>query len=313
MDNKYRRFSWIAVIVLTVSMVLSLIFTAVDSVKNTEADREKELRSEAQLVENAVVNSFIRPITVAKAMSEDVNLKAALKKAESDPTGAENEIQDYLLSLKNGLGYKMMFAVCDGSGAYYTCDGITSYIDKNYEGNSAWYGEFLQSGKDMDLDVDIEESADWALSVFVNQFVFDENKNILGVCGTGVEMTQLQSLCELYEKIYDIRIDVTDETGLIQIDTDEEKIEKDSISLPDIENISDGEFYYQKTDDGDRVITYMDDLDMYLVITDEQSPVYNVISDIKLPAICFIIGIIAAAILMMIAEKTYKKTYKNTL
>jgi len=225
-----------------------------------------------------------------------------LKESKTNPTGVESKMKDYLSSISDGLGYKMMFAVCDESGAYYTCDGITSYIDKNYQGNSSWYGALMKSGKELDLDVDIEESTNWELSVFVNQLVYDD-KNLLGVCGMGVEMSQLQSLFEMYERIYDVKINVTDGKGLIQIDTVVDRIEKDYITLPDLDKISDGEYYYEKLNEGDRVITYMEDLDMYLVITNQRSNTKDIFSDILVPLIIALLGICISIALMICMER----------
>lgn len=294
MDDKLIKKVRIALAVLIALIIMSFIFVVIN-VSNTEKnDRETRLRYSAQLVDNAVIDSFIRPITVAKVMGEDIPLKETLKKAGSDSKSVENDMINYLTALKNGLGYKMMFAVCDKSGAYFTCDGISYFMDNIYEGNSAWYGAFLDSGKNWDLDVDVEESKDWALSVFVNQLIVDEDKNVLGVCGTAVEMTQLQTLFEKYERVYNVKIDVTDETGLIQIDTDAQKIERDYVVLPDLNTISDGEYYYEKSADGDRVISYMEDIDMYLVVTNKTTQSSDVLSEVKIPLIISLITLLIA-------------------
>jgi len=290
MSNTNKKIIWSMIITMVVAMVAMISWLTAASKIKSEEEREIQMRYATQLVDNAINKAFLRPITAAKVMSEDANLKQYLKESETNPAGVESQMTDYLRSIGNGLGYKMMFAVCDSSGAYYTCDGITSYIDKNYQGNSAWYGELMKSGKELDLDVDIEESTNWELSVFVNQLVYD-HKNLLGVCGIGVEMSQLQSLFELYERIYDVKIDVTDNNGLIQVDTQVERIEKDYINLPELDKISDGEYYFEKLKAGDRVLTYMKDLDMYLVLTNQRSNVKDILSDIWVPMIIALLGI----------------------
>jgi len=309
MSGTSRRLSWSIIIIFAVTMAAVVIWLAAASKTNTEEDREIQLRYATQLVDNAINKAFLRPITAAKVMSEDANLKEYLKESGVNPTGVEGQVKDYLSSIGDGLGYKMMFAVCDASGAYYTCDGIASYIDKSYQGNSSWYGALMESGKEFDLDVDIEESTDWELSVFVNQLVYDDN-TLLGVCGTGVEMSQLQSLFELYERIYGVKINVTDDTGLIQIDTAVERIERDYISLPELDKISDGEYYYEKLSDGDRVITYMEDLDMYLVLTSQKSNVPEILSDIYVPIIVALLGVGVSIALMICAEIMNRKKTK---
>ncbi len=301
-----RKFIWSIIIIIVVAMMAMISWLAVASKYNTEEEREIQMRYATQLVDNAINKAFMRPITAAKVMSEDANLKEYLKQSATNPTGVENQLKDYLSSIGNGLGYKMMFAVSDASGAYYTCDGITSYIDKSYQGNSSWYGALMESRKELELDVDIEESTNWELSVFVNQLIYDDN-NLLGVCGIGVEMSQLQSLFELYERIYDVKINVTDSKGLIQIDTIVDRIEKDYISLPELDKISDGEYYYEKLSEGDRVITYMEDMDMYLVLTNQRSNVTGILSDIFVPMIIALLAIAGSIIIMIYVERINSK------
>jgi len=298
-NKKLNRTIIIIMVLMTVAM---LIWLTTSSKNNTEEEREIQMRYATQLVDNAINKAFIRPITAAKVMSEDANLKEYFRKSATNPKSVESQVSDYLTAIGNGLGYKMMFAVSDASGAYFTTDGITSYIDKSYLGNSSWYGALMESGKELNLDVDIEESTNWELSVFVNQLVYDDNK-LLGVCGVGVEMSQLQSLFELYERIYDVKINVTDKNGLIQIDTVVDRIEKDSISLPELDKISDGEYYYEKLSDGDRVITYMEDLDMYLVVTNQGTNATNILSDILVPMLIALIGIGTSIIFILCTER----------
>jgi len=306
MNKSNKKLIRSMIIITVVTMVAIILWLAAATKSNTEEDREIQLRYATQLVDHAINKAFLRPITAAKVMSEDANLKEYLQASGADPTSVESQMKAYLSSIGDGLGYKMMFAVCDASGAYYTCDGISSYIDKNYQGNSSWYGELMASGKELDLDVDIEESTNWELSVFVNQLVYAD-KDLLGVCGIGVEMSQLQSLFELYERIYDVKINVTDHTGLIQIDTIVDRIERDSISLPELEKISDGEYYYEKLSDGDRVITYMADLDLYLVVTNQRSNVPDILSDILVPMIIAALGIAVLLVLVVCADRMSRR------
>ena len=44
----------------------------------------------------------------------------------------------------------------------------------------------------------------------------------LGVCGVGVEMVELQELLRNYEETYNLKIDLINADGLIQVDSDME-------------------------------------------------------------------------------------------
>ena len=75
--------------------------------------------------------------------------------------------------------------------------------------------------------MDTDEANHWELSVFVNTEITDENANFLGVCGIGVEMKDLQRFLKQYEEKYNVKINLIDKTGLIQVDSDAARIERD--------------------------------------------------------------------------------------
>ena len=90
-----------------------------------------------------------------------------------------------------------------------------------------WYKEFLESNKTFNLNVDTDEANQWILSVFVNHEILDENGDLLGVCGVGVEMKDLQRFLKRYEIKYNLRISLIDQDGLIQVETGDARIARD--------------------------------------------------------------------------------------
>lgn len=230
---------------------------------------ENELRMKSGTIASEINNCFLRPITVAETMSKDVSMRRILNvKSKEDAERVEDEASACLKSIRDGFGYAMVFAVNDASKAYFTYDGITKYLDPEHLEADSWYQKFLEKDADRtyDLDVDIDEVNHWALSVFVNAEVCDEKGRLLGLCGVGVDMTELQNLLERFERIYDVKIALIDHTGLIQVDTEAENIENVYIKFDSLENLDDGECYYEIGEQGSRTITYMDDLDWYLVV-----------------------------------------------
>ena len=261
---------------------------------------ENDSRVVAALVRNAIENSFLRPITVAETISKDANTKELLRySSETEAVKAEAEASEYLESLRDGFGYSIVFAVSDCSKAYYTCNGISKFVDPENDEHDIWYKLFVESGKKYDLDVDTDEAANWSLSVFVNSAVYDDNNEFLGVCGVGVDMTELQSMLERYERIYDVKINLIDYTGLIQVDTDITKIENDYIEVENLNELSDGEVYYEILDSGNRIITYMDNLDWYLVIQNEKTLSIDIFKIITPCIVCIVVGIILFSIILI--------------
>lgn len=301
MKTKKRFILTLVVFIACMSLSAWLIIDNIKGVLNE--NYENDSRVVAALVRNAIENSFLRPITVSETMSKDSNTKEFLQKSTKQAAqSVEAESSKYLKSLRDGFGYSMVFAVSDLSKAYFTCDGISKFIDPEKDEHDIWYKLFVDSGKGYDLDVDTEEAANWSLSVFVNTAVYGENKEFLGICGVGVDMTEIQGLLERYERIYDVKIDLIDETGLIQVDTDMERIERDSIRIEQLNELSDGEVYYQILEKGNRIITYIDQLDWYLVVQTEKMVNQDMTQIILSCVICTVIGALLIVFIALSGE-----------
>lgn len=219
---------------------------------------ENELRVESGMISGAIENSFLRPITVSETMSKDFIMNKILNiNTKDEAKSMEQEASEYLTSIRNGFGYSMVFAVNDASKAYYTCDGISKYLAPETNDQDIWYKVFMERDSELPylLDVDIDAVNNWALSVFVNAAVYDDNGKYIGLCGVGVDMTELQRLLERYERIYDVKIDLINSEGLIQVDTDAANIENAYIEIDSPELYTDGECYYEVGENVSRTIT----------------------------------------------------------
>lgn len=293
MKNKRLLIAVILIVVLCMGSSVLLTYNRIKGILQNEY--ENELRMESGMIASVVDNCFLRPITVAETMSKDVSMSKILNiKNKQEATSVEDEASAYLKSIRDGFGYTMVFAVSDATKAYFTYDSITKYIDpENVEADS-WYKSFIEkdSEKTYILDVDTDKINNWALSVFINAEVCDEEGKLLGTCGVGVDMTELQHLLERYERIYDVKIALIDKTGLVQVDVDAVNIENAYIQIDNLDLLNDGECYYEIGEYGSRTITYIDDLEWYLVVQNNNSLQSNVLS-VMLPSLaCMIVGIL---------------------
>ena len=283
----------VVTVVLCMSCSIGLTYNKTKSLMRDAY--ENELRVESGMISGAIKNSFLRPITVSETMSNDLIMYKVLNvNTKDEAKEMEQEAGEYLTSIRNGFGYSMVFAVNDASKAYYTCDGISKYIAPETNDQDIWYKVFMERDTDMPylLDVDIDAVNNWALSVFVNTAVYDENGRYIGLCGVGVDMTELQRLLERYERIYDVKIDLINSEGLIQVDTDAANIENAYIKIDSPELYSDGECYYEVGKTVNRTITYIDDLGWYLVVRNNSSLVSNVYSSLIPGVICMAVGVL---------------------
>lgn len=300
MKRLFRKKSYRMMILLFLGMIASMLMSIYFCIKEMNKISNKNSKNDsaiiASMVKDSVSNLFLRPITVSETMSQDYSLRRYLKRSGSiSAEDVEEDIANYLDSIKIGFGYNMVFAVCDESKAYYTYDGISKYVDIDDDEHDVWYKDFCESGKFYDLDVDTDEANGWALSVFVNTRICDEKGNFLGACGVGVEMDNLQELLREYEEVYNIKIDLVDETGLIQVDTDGTKIENEYLDNSYFEKIGRGVLFYEKRGDTSRVTTYMPDLDWYLVVEDKNPNKIDVMKVVTPSIIIFIVGFVIMA------------------
>lgn len=283
------------IVTVVLCMSCSIVF-AYNKTKSLMRDAyENELRVESGMISGAVENSFMRPITVSETMSKDFIMKKILNvNTREEAKATEQEGIEYLNSIRNGFGYSMVFAVNDASKAYYTCDGISKYIEPETNDQDIWYKVFMERDTDKPylLDVDIDQVNNWALSVFVNTAVYDDHGRYIGLCGVGVDMTELQRLLERYERIYDVKIALINSEGLVQVDTDAVNIENSYIKIDSPEFYTDGECYYEVGKNVSRTITYIDDLGWYLVVQNNSSSVSNVYSLLIPSVICMAAGVL---------------------
>lgn len=294
MKNTMKR-NILIIVIVCLCMSCSIIFTYNRSRGLLRDEYENELRMESGVISSAVVNSFLRPITVSETMSKDLTMMKMLDITGKDEANANEEVlSQYLKSIRDGFGYTMVFAVNDATKAYFTYDGVTKYLEPETNDQDIWYKFFTESDTEKPylLDVDIDKVNDWALSVFVNTEVKNENGEFIGLCGVGVDMTELQRLLEHFERIYDVKINLINEKGLIQVDTNATRIENEYIEIDDLQLYSDGECYYEIDENGSRTIIYIDDLEWYLVVQNNRTLNSNVSAIVIPNIICMVVGVI---------------------
>ena len=285
-------------------MCVASLWTSVNVAGIMMENYESESRTIAGLVTNVIGNTFTRPITVAQTMAKDKTMVDILSiRSVDEDRRSEADIADHLRYFRDGMGYSITFAINDTTHSYHTPNGITRTIDPDHDPGLDWYIRAMESENDYTLDPDVDEAANWTLSVFVNHVVTDKTGRRLGLCGVGVDMSELQNLLERYERIYNIRIDLIDKDGLIKVDSDLAKVDKEYIAIEDLDQYNDGEMYYETVDYGSRTITYMPDLEWYLIIQNNNQA-KQISFNVWLPAIvCALIGIAGTLVIYWLAYR----------
>lgn len=270
----------LAFAIVVVSFLLST-FVALWSLNLMNRRNMSELsRMMAARINDTISGELNEPITVALTMANDSFLVDTLKNERRYP---EAEIADlmrtYLSGIKDGLGYEAAFVISDESRRYYSYNGLSKTIDPAHDSHDLWYAAFLEKKEDYSIDVDNDELSHDAWTVFVDAAIRDGEGRYLGVCGVGVHMRISQELFYSLEKEYRVKISLVDPTGLIQVDTDESRIENETLDTLHFSKT--GEYVYRELGGRSVVSKYLDRLGWYLVVesdgSTERGELYNVV------------------------------------
>lgn len=242
----------------------------------------------------AVESELSKPITIAETMSNDSFLIDALEKeAETPEQEMISVMSEYLSEIKEGIGTDSAFVISNESKRYYSYDGLNKIVDPENDEHDIWYTIFLDGRKKYDLDVDRDEMNEGNWTVFVNSRVEDAEGNLLGVCGVGVTITELQTILREYEDAYGVKVNLVNEEGVVQVDTSSINVE--TAYLYDLQYGTRQDGYTYTGEDGTCMVTrYVDDLNWYLVVQNGQSGIMDNYSGI------FIVYLVTFAVTLVL-------------
>ncbi len=264
-------FKWFAGFLIMVAIGLSVVAYLVFGI-----DRERELRERlliAETVDKAVLDDLSEPITVSRMVSRDPKL---LEMLEDEYLYEEDEMimnmRTYLHSIQKQFGFTSVYVISDASKKYYTFVGLNKVIDPEKDSFDTWYTIFLDGGKDYELESSTDQVNRDKLTIFVDGRVEDENDNLFGVSGVGVETAGILDLLARYEAEYGVRIDYVSEDGLVQMSSRTDAVHSSYVSGVDLPEKTNEDFQYQLYSDGGfSVVRYVSQLGWYLVVRSESS------------------------------------------
>ena len=253
---------------VSVSFLLAIIVSIVSLVMLARENTKEIDTMLSYRIYDQISGSLNEPIVVARTMACDDFLDSFL---ENESAMSEEEsiriMQKYLKELKDGLSYDSAFLVSEKSRRYYTYEGLNKIVDSENDSHDIWYSLFVEKDTAYDLDVDSDEMNHNQWTVFVNARIEDENGDLLGVCGVGVQMTNLQELFLECEKEYGVKINLVDNKGMVQVDTQDINIENAWIITEALGRKETDEYHTETLATGEFVVTkYVEYLGWYLVV-----------------------------------------------
>ena len=263
---------------------------------------------------DAISSELSEPIIASRTMANDRLLIDLLEK-EDDASAEQTAaiLADYLSGIREGMDYESAFVVSEASGRYYSFKGLGKRIDPAGNAYDQWYTRFVDSGRQYDLDVDRDELIDDVWTVFVNARIQSADGRLLGVCGVGTHMTGSQELFRSLESEYGVKINLVDADGLIQVDTDESRIE--NARIEGLLRDKSDDYVYQRRDGRSVITKYVERLGWTLVVQsdgrEERSQFIHII--VLNVILCLAVMVILVVAIRIIIERTKALSHASFL
>ena len=303
--------------VFSVILVSMLLFAAVSIFSLTSMARENTVEINTMLAYRLYDELFgilNEPIIVTNTMSDNTLLIDFLKN-ENNYTEEEavSIMQNYLERIRSEFGYDAANVISESSRRYYSNDGLNKIIDTENDAHDIWYKNFVDKNEKYIINVDVDEMSQNQWTAFVDVRIEDTDGTLLGVCSVGLRMSQIQSIFSEAQDEFNVKINLVDKNGLVQVDTDAVNIEKAYLDIPvlDSEEVSENEEYIGRLagHNSFSVVKYIEILDWYLVVKNDSSGINEQFTGtIALNIImCVIILAAVLSIIVMVYRRSEKK------
>ncbi len=166
---------------------------------------ENNLNRTALTVESDIEGYAAVQLAVASSMANDIYVRSWLNK---EPYSSTASIISYLEDRCDAFGYDTAFLISDKTHRFFNQRNYVKDIDPDNEYDS-WYSKFINSNKESEVYVNLDESNNYAVSLFADCRVEDKNGKLIGVIGTSMILENLWNFYDSVEKEMDQQIFIT--------------------------------------------------------------------------------------------------------
>ena len=307
-NTKIKKIQSIVIFSILSSFISAAIISCFISINYISKENNKN----NGIIYSNVINDKIdyeiqRLVTVSETMSQAYTLKNSLKNSNIiNPTNVSEDISNYLSSIKEGFGYNVIYAVSDISKAFYTQNGLNRIISDE---NDSWYGEFRDSKKNIEVNVDTDKDYLDKVFIFVNVKIYDNSNNYIGVVGAGIYINDIQNIIIRFEETYQAEVSIVDKNGLVLISNDKNYLNNYYLDNSYFNEVNSNSFYYNNNYNDYTLAKYLELFDAYLVIKYvnlSTNSLYNMI----LPSIIiYLIGLLLLGFFFLINYIEDKRVY----
>lgn len=320
-DGPMKRNYLINIAILLV--IFSFLISTVISVRTMNSVINRENKNMATLLANTIytdIDAQLQQYIISGKSIANSQELISLISHEDDYTREEMESL-----LKKDLGHyseafevDSVFVVTKNQN-YYTEVGFNKHVSPETDAHDIWYSSFLDTGKEYEFNIDVDEvnNGDW--TVFINVRMYDEQDNLIAVCGIGKKITEIQSMLLQMREDYDIEINLVDSYGNVQVTVDNGMIRKeydDHLVLSDTTE----DFVYTEDHNGYVMTKNMSDLGWTLIIrrnvSNYEAVTTLIAKNIAVMMATFMVFLIIAMFILkrsgkMMAENVVRNSYGN--
>ncbi|SKB79200.1 GGDEF domain-containing protein, diguanylate cyclase (c-di-GMP synthetase) or its enzymatically inactive variants [Lachnospiraceae bacterium] len=205
----HNRYIIISNIMLIILLLIGFTLIELSSVQqyNTIVDQkiESDLYQTALTIESDLENSASVQLAVASYMAKDDTVRHWLENERYASTAA---IIHYLAEKSKAFGYDRAFIISEESRDFYYDRGFLRRMNPN-DPRDRWYDLFTRSGITSHVLINLDESNDYALSIFTDCRVEDKQGKLLGIIGIGKNLAPLWEIFDEKEKVLGQKIYIT--------------------------------------------------------------------------------------------------------
>ncbi|MCR5063789.1 MAG: sensor domain-containing diguanylate cyclase [Treponema sp.] len=257
----------ISIIIITItSVIVSITIPSQILRKSQQAAINNKLL--ANSIYDELYSRINNSIIISQTIASDTFLKEILRNENTtDKKQLELKLGEYLTSIQNKFGYESVFIVSEKSHSYYTSKGYAKTVNPEAEPYDLWYEIFIKSEKEMSLDTNRDQENGYKWTIFSDTRITDSDGKLLGVCGVGIVMEDLQNIISEIEIQNNIKVNLINQNGLVQFDSDSANIKNAYIS----EALNDGAngtnfVITEKSMGGFRITRYIPEIQWYLTV-----------------------------------------------
>lgn len=213
---------FICTVIILGFLLTSLVsYNANNGIYKNDIEHITTLTSEG--IYHQIDSIFTKPINISQTMANDNLLKTFLMEERTRENDEDfiQTMREYLMAYKEKYNYDSVFLASTQTNRYYHFEqGVDRILTKENPENE-WYYSFLQDGKEYEINIDNDEvqSANNEINIFINCKIFSTDGEIMGVVGVGFAVDTIQEMLYNYEKNFQIRANLVDENGMIEIST----------------------------------------------------------------------------------------------